>query len=137
MGDMNGLAIDQDRDTWIASTYMDWAIRQFGGEAGPSVANILSAIDQSGEGGLMPTPLGFGPADIKSFKDDDNAPPTWAKASEAYEFIDELEAIEQIVVGPGNRERYAYWLASFQALRIMGAYSYERATFEAAMEEDE
>ena len=136
-GAVDELAIDQDRDTWIADTYLDWAIRQFGAEAAPPVASILASIDQSGEDGMLPTPLGFGPAEIQSYKDDDDAPDTWTEAREAYAFIDELEAIEEEVVGAGNRERYAYWLASFQALRLMGEYSYERATFEEAMEEDE
>lgn len=136
-GSVHERAVDQDRDAWIAATYLDWAVRQFGPEAGPSVASIFASIDQSGEGGLLPTPLGFGPAEIQSFRDDDNAPDTWAEAQEDYAFIDELEAIEATVVGAGSRERYAYWLASFQALRLMGEYSYERATFEEAMEEDD
>ena len=136
-GTMNERAIDKDRDTWIAETYLDWSIRQFGVEAGPSVANLLTALDQSGEGGLLPTPLGFGPAEIQSFRDDDEAPETWTQAQADYAFIADLEAIEPMVVGAGNRERYAYWLASFQALRLMGEYSYERATFEEAMEEDQ
>lgn len=135
-GSMDQWAVNEDRDAWIADTYRDWATRQFGVEAGPSVATILAAIDQSGEGGMMPTPLGFGPAEIKSYLDDDNAPSTWAEAREDYAFIDELEAIEPMVTGAGNRERYAYWLASFQAMRLMGEYSYERATFETAMEEE-
>ena len=136
-GEVDEWAIDEDRDAWIAATYLDWATRQFGAEAGPMVADILASIDQSGEGGLLPTPLGFGPAEIQSFQDDDNAPGTWAEASEDYAFIEDLEAIETLVVGAGNRERYAYWLTSFQVLRLMGEYSYERATFEEAMEEDE
>ena len=97
-GDMNPRAIDQDRDAWIAATYLDWSTRQFGVEAGPSVASLLASIDQSGEGGLLPTPLGFGPAEIQSSRDDDDAPRTWAKAQEDYAFIEELEASETIDV---------------------------------------
>lgn len=135
-GTLQERAIDRDRNAWIADTYRDWAIRQFGAEAGPEVASLLAEIDQSGEGGLLPTPLGFGPAEIQSARDDDDAPRTWAEARQDYAFVDELEAIAPTVVGAGNRERYAYWLASFQALRLMGEYSYERATFEEAMDED-
>ena len=135
-GDWAPLSIDRGRDAWIADTYRDWAVRQFGVEAGPAVAEILAALDQSGEEGLLPTPLGFGPAEIQSARDDDAAPRTWAQAQADYAFIDELEALEETVVGAGSRERYAYWLASFQVLRLMGEYSYERATFEEAMEEE-
>lgn len=139
-GTFDDLAVDRDRDVWIAATYRDWAIRQFGEEAGPAAADILSALDQAGESGpgSLPSAMGFGPAEIKAPEgdDDEDAPGSWAEAQADYAFVAELEALEAQVVGAGNRERYGYWLASFQALRLMGEYGYERRTFEEAMSED-
>ncbi len=140
-GDVDELAVDQDRDEWIAATYEDWAIRQFGEAAGPAVADILASLDQAGESGpgSIPSAMGFGPAEIRAPEgedDEDDVPSTWADVEADYAFVAELESIEAQVEGAGNQERYAYWLASFQALRLMGEYGFELSSFEEAMQED-
>jgi hypothetical protein len=142
-GDFDDLAIERDRDEWIAATYQDWATRQFGDAAGPAVADILASLDQAGEDGAgrVPSVMGFGPAEIRApegdDEDDGDLPSTWSEAQADYAFIAELEALEPLVVGAGNQERFAYWLASFQALRLMGEYGFELRSFEEAMNEDQ
>ncbi|HCP48420.1 MAG TPA: hypothetical protein DIU15_20455, partial [Deltaproteobacteria bacterium] len=129
-------AVDQERDEWISETYIEWATRQFGEEAGPAAAEIFASLDQAGR---IPMTMGFGPAELRAPEGDEEAdrPRTWSEAQEGFAFIAELEAIEAEVVGAGNQERYAYWLASFQALRLMGEYGYEREAFEEAMSHDQ
>jgi hypothetical protein len=138
-------SVEMDRDEWIEARYLDWASRQFGEEAAPEIAAIFARLDRAGEDGAnsIPRPLGWDTDD----EDSSNSSPvaimpadngrSWEEAQDDYAFVGELETLRDDVVGPGNRERYDYWLASFQVLRLMGEYSYELTAFESAMEEDD
>jgi hypothetical protein len=88
--------------------YADWAASEFGGEAGPAAAEIFARIDgrlpqvsvwAGGPGGLKPDPR------------------PWTEAAKDYAFVEELAAIEPRVTGEGHKERFAYWLNTFQYMR--------------------
>ena len=98
---------------------------------------MLAGLDKAGEDGAgsLPRPLGWeegAPAAIIVPEDGGS----WAKAQEDYAFVAELEALRDSVQGAGNLERFDYWLASFQALRVMGEYSFLRWSFEEDMHEE-
>ena len=40
--------------------------------------------------------------------------------AEEYEFVDQLRDLRPLVQGPGNRERFDYWLNNFRYLRAVG-----------------
>ncbi len=132
------LAIETGRADWIEAAYLDWSTRQFGAEAGPAVAAILAELDNAGEDGAgsLPRPLGWeegAPAAIVVPEDEGGS---WAQVQDDYVFVAELEALRDSVQGAGNLERFDYWLASFQALRVMGEYSYLRWSFEEDIHEE-
>ena len=51
-----------------------------------------------------------------------------------YAFVDEIEALRPLVEGPGNLERYQYWLDNFRYLRSIAEVRCVWAQFNAAME---
>jgi hypothetical protein len=91
--------------------YADWASHQFGPEAGPAAAAIFQKID-----GELPKPCTWvdGPGGIQP----DKRP--WEQVRKEYGFVDEFAALSPQVRGPGNRERYDYWLNTFTYLRAVG-----------------
>ena len=50
-----------------------------------------------------------------------------------YAFVDEMEALRPLVEGPGNLERYDYWLDKFRYLRSIAEVRCVWARFNAAM----
>ena len=85
--------------------YRDWAMTSFGAEVAGKSAAIFEKVD-----GKVPQPLGGGcpSGSIRA-----NAQP-WDKVAGDYAFIDELAALRPAVKGPGNRERFDYWLNTFK-----------------------
>jgi len=87
--------------------YADWAVSEFGEEAGPAAAAVFARIDGrlpqinvwTGPGGLRPDPR------------------PWEEAAKDYAFVDELAALQPRVAGEGNKERFAYWLNTFLYMR--------------------
>jgi sucrose-6-phosphate hydrolase SacC (GH32 family) len=110
---------------WAEYIYRDWASRQFGPDASPLIATILSELD-----GEYPAPTGWeedGPGEILR-----NAAP-WARVQKQYDFVAELESLRSRIAGAGNLERFDYWLKTMQSLRLMGQYGCVRHDFERAM----
>lgn len=88
--------------------YADWALYQFGPEAGGRAAAIFARIDCS----LPLTSLWTnGPGALTQ----DYRP--WEQVQKDYAFVGELEALRPSVRGAGNLERLDYWLANFRAMR--------------------
>ena len=100
--------------------YGDWAMHEFGTEVAADAARILSAVD-----GRLPRPSDWvkGPGGYKV----DKRP--WENVKREYAFVDEFASLRPRVKGPGNLERFDYWLNNFQFLRatarmrcVWGAY---------------
>jgi hypothetical protein len=91
--------------------YVDWALHEFGPEAGAAAAAIFEKID-----GALPKPCTWidGPGGIQP-----DARP-WAQVEQEYTFVDEFAALSPKVKGEGSQERYDYWLNTFIYLRAVG-----------------
>jgi len=113
-----------DRYLPNADFYADWCRAQFGPEAAQAAAAIFSRIDCR-----LPRPSDWvhGPGGIKP----DTRP--WSEVSKQYAFVEELAALRPRVRGPGNIERFEYWLNTFQYMRAMAKANCTWAQFNAAL----
>ena len=104
--------------------YRDWAMTSFGAEAASKAAAIFEKVD-----GKVPQPLGGGcpSGSIRA----DGRP--WDKVAGAYTFVDELAALRPTVKGPGNRERFDYWLNTFKYQRSLAKIQCMLGAFNAAL----
>jgi hypothetical protein len=105
--------------------YADWALAQFGPEAAKAAAALFTKID-----GRLPRPSTWvdGPGGINP------DPRPWETVAKDYAFVDELSAIRPQVQGPGNLERFDYWLDNFRYLRAVGQVNCTWARYNAAMQ---
>jgi hypothetical protein len=62
----------------------------------------------------------------------DNRP--WLQAAKEYAFVDRLAALQPRIKGQGNRERFQYWLDTFEYMRAMGRLGCVWGEFKQAME---
>jgi len=94
-----------------ADFYLDWALHHFGPEAGTPAAALFQKID-----GNLPRPSDWvdGPGGIRP------DPRPWDQVANEYAFVEELAALQPQVRGPGNRERFDWWLDTFRCHRAMG-----------------
>ena len=92
----------------VADFYADWARSEFGSEAAEPIAALFTQFD-----GHLPRPADWvtGPGSIRP----DERP--WTEVLKEYTFVDELAAMRPRIVGPGNLERFNYWLNNFRCLR--------------------
>ena len=113
------------RNQPTADFYLDWATQEFGPEAGPQAARIFSKID-----GQLPRPSEWvdGPGNLRA----DTRP--WSDVAREYAFVGELEALRRKVHGPGNNDRYEYWLNLFQYMRAMAKVNCNWGLYDKAME---
>ncbi len=116
----------QDRYLPCDDFYQDWASHEFGPEAGLPIAAIFQKID-----GRLPRPADWvnGPGGIKP------DPRPWSQVSAEYAFVDELAALRSQVKGPGNLERFDYWLHTFLYLRGMAQVNCAWAEYNKAMDQ--
>jgi hypothetical protein len=124
------------RDLSADDFYADWALTHFGPEAAKPIAKLfarldggLSAVTQGQGNTNLPRPSTWvgGPGGIRP----DTRP--WEKVSKEYEFVEELARFRPQVKGPGNLERFDYWLNTFRYLRALGRVNCTWAKFNAAM----
>jgi hypothetical protein len=108
----------------IADFYADWALAEFGPEAAGPIAAIFTRIDCH-----LPRPADWvtGPGSIRP----DERP--WKQAQQEYAFVDQLAALRPQITGPGNLERFDYWLDQFRCLRSIGQVRCVWARFNAAL----
>jgi len=90
--------------------YSDWAQHQFGEEIAPQAAAIFERID-----GKLPRPSDWvgGPGGIQP----DVRP--WSDVSQRYNFVDELAALRPKIRSTGNRDRFDWWLSTFQYMKAI------------------
>jgi hypothetical protein len=126
----------RSRDLSADDFYADWALTHFGPEAAEPVAKLFTGLDggpsaiTQGQGNTnLPRPSTWvgGPGGIKP----DTRP--WEKVSKEYEFAEELARLRPQVKGPGNLERFDYWLNSFRYLRAVGRVNCTWARFNKVM----
>lgn len=92
----------------VEDLYRDWARNQFGNGPDSEIAALFARVD-----GKLPIPVTWttGPGgirpDIRS----------WAEVAQGFAFVDELAAFRPRIQGPGNLERFDYWLKNFEAMR--------------------
>ena len=125
----------RQRDLAIDDFYADWALTQFGPEAAKPIAKLFTQLDGGspatggGQTANLPRPSTWvgGPGGIKP---DARA---WEQVSTEYKFVDELAKLRPRIKGPGNLERFDYWLNTFRYLRAVGQVNCTWARFNAAM----
>ena len=88
--------------------YQDWATALFGEQPAAEIAAVFARVD-----GILPRPSEWvdGPG---GFTPD---PRPWETVAPEYAFLEELEALREEVTGPGNLERFDYWLNTFRYMR--------------------
>jgi len=88
--------------------YEDWAAHEFGPETGPAAAALFARVDCA-----LPIPSFWvdGPGGIKP------DPRPWEQVRADYAFVDEFAALRPQVRGPGNLQRFDYWLNTFLYFR--------------------
>ncbi len=105
--------------------YRDWSRAQFGPEAAEDIAAIFARID-----GRHPVPVTWigGPGNIQP------DPRPWDEVKAAYAFVDDLGALESRITGPGNTERFGYWLANFRYMRDVAHFNCLWAVYNRAVD---
>ncbi len=110
------------RDLPSYDFYVKWARISFGDGVSDNIAKIFTNLD-GGEFNStikyksnLPRPSTWvdGPGGIVP----DHRP--WAEVKKEYFFINELENLRQYITGPGNIDRFDYWLNQFKYMRGIG-----------------
>ena len=126
------------RDLPADDFYADWALRQFGPESAKPLAKLFTGLDGGtmtpGQGkrtANLPRPSTWvkGPGGITP----DERP--WEEVSKEYTFVEEMAELRPYIKGPGNLERFDYWLNNFRYLRAIGQVNCTWAKFNAAMKQ--
>ncbi len=91
--------------------YLDFAGANFGASMAQPAGRILTRID--GVNLSEPTTWLKGPGGIKA----ESAP--WSEVQKRYAFVDELAALRPKVEGPGNLERFDYWLNTYRYMAAL------------------
>lgn len=113
-----------ERHLPVFDFYLDWAQARFGSEAGEDIARLFASMD-----GQLPRPVVWetGPG---STLVPDRSP--WEWVSQGYAFVESFEALRDSIRGPGNLERYDYWLNQFRYLRCAARIGCEWGVYEEA-----
>ncbi len=90
-----------------ADFYDDWARQNFGTGVGACISQIFQGIDSH-----LPAMLEIG--DMQGWEPD---PIPWSETEQSLQFLDQLEALRSQVKGPGNLDRFDWWLNNFRFLR--------------------
>ena len=114
---------ETERHLAALDLYEDWARAQFGPEV--AAAAVFARAD-----GRHPVPVTWigGPGNIQP------DPRPWSEVEPSYAFVDDLAALEDKVVGGGNKERFGYWLANFRYMRDVARFNGLWAVYNKAVE---
>jgi hypothetical protein len=123
------------RDLPVDDFYADWAMAQFGPEAAEPIAEIFVGLDggratsEGQRGSNLPRPSTWvnGPGGINP------DPRPWEQVAGEYAFVEQLAELRPKIKGPGNLERFDYWLDNFRYLRATAKVNCTWARFNAAM----
>ncbi|MHC4201407.1 MAG: malectin domain-containing carbohydrate-binding protein, partial [Planctomycetota bacterium] len=95
----------------VADFYLDYARANFGEAVAEPLAELLGRID----GVKLP--------EVSAWKKGPGVLPphggAWEAVRKRYAFVDELAALRPRVKDPGSRERFDYWLGTYQAMVAM------------------
>jgi hypothetical protein len=91
--------------------YLDFARANFGSSVAQAAGRILARID--GVNMAEPTAWQKGPGGIVA------NPIPWMEVKKRYAFVDELAALRPKVEGPGNLERFDYWLSTYRYMAAL------------------
>ena len=105
----------EDRALGADAFYQDWAVANFGRDAGPAIAALFTRLD--GKAFPEVSQWGSGPGRVKV-----NGTP-WAQEAKRFAFVDEAQSLRSRVQGAGNLERFDYWLNTFRFTRAMAQFS--------------
>ncbi len=129
-------ADNRPRDLPADDFYADWALTQFGPEAAKPLANLFLSLD----GGPLPADRGKRSANLPRPATWVNGPGgitpddrPWDQVKEEYAFVEDMAEQRPKIKGPGNLERFDYWLNHFRYLRAVGQVNCTWAKFNAAM----
>ena len=124
------------RDLPAEDFYVDWAKTEFGSEVAEPVAKLFTRLDGGPDMGIgkrreayLPRPSTWvdGPGGIQP----DSRP--WDQVQTEYAFVDELAGLRSKVRGPGNLERFDYWLNTMRYVKAVGRVNCTWGRFNAAM----
>ena len=135
---------DTSRDLPTEDFYIDWARCQFGYAAAEPLAKLFVRLDGGYGSGPerkrirlrnnnLPRPSTWvhGPGGIKP------DPNPWDQVKNEYQFVEEMALLRPLIKGPGNCERFDYWLNNFRYIRAVGHVSCTLSRFEEAMKKVE
>jgi hypothetical protein len=108
--------------------YADWAAANFGPEAAAAIGRLFASLD-----GNVPVSVGGGCPSGSLAAD---ARP-WEQAGKLYGFVDELASLRPQVKGPGNLDRFDYWLNTLRYHRFLAEIRCALGRFETAMKQVE
>lgn len=109
-----------DYATWTDEVYMDWATRWFGAEVAQGLTNILSPMDKSGE--PRQPQICEWDSDLEGANSAGSVILGQRNNMSQFSFVNDIAALEPLVVGEGNKERFSYLMKMFQSY-------YEKAEF--------
>jgi len=117
--------LPRDRAMPVAEFYLDFARAHFGDSVAESAGKLMAGID----GVHMPQASDWknGPGNLVS-----NTAP-WDEVISHYAFVDEFAALRPRVQGPGNQERFDYWLNTWRAAAVMAEACCVRGQLDKAM----
>ena len=105
----------ENRSLGASAFYQDWAVANFGPDAGPDIGALFARLD--GKAFPEVSQWGGGPGRVKV-----NGTP-WTTEARRFAFVDEAEALRSKVKGAGNLDRFDYWLNTFRFTRAMAQFS--------------
>lgn len=123
-----GSQLTSDRETQryfdSQDFYEDFCKSEFGEAAGVKAAPLFAQIDCK-----LPRPSRWSEGPGLIYKNEED----WETVSKDYWFVDQLQQLEPLVTGSGCRERYAYWLHSFLAMKVSAKIGCLFGSFENAV----
>jgi hypothetical protein len=120
-------AVNGDARTMpIDDLYVDYATANFGPTVGKAAGEIMASVD----GMNMPKPVNWrtGPGSITI----DRTP--WVQEAPRYVFVDQFAALLPKIQSPGDRDRFEYWLNTYEYTRAMAVAGCGRGLLDMTMD---
>ena len=108
----------------VSDFYVDWCLNMFGPEISTDASRMFGSLD-----GNFPvaTEWRTGPGNVRIIYK------SWTEEQTKYSFVDGFERYRKIVKGPGNTERFEFWLSKFKYQRALAHLGCVLSEFEGAM----